>query len=117
MSSSNPKQRFEDIVFNINRILSYLNGYSFEQFADDPKTVDAVERCMQRITEAAIKLEPLNAQLLPEQDWVSMRGFGNALRHDYDLISEKIIWDIAKTKLPELKIDCERAIQTLEAAS
>lgn len=113
MSSSNPIQRFRDIISNIDRISQYLDGYHFNEFAHDLKTQDAVERCMQRITEAAIKLEPLNSDLLPEQDWVSMRGFGNVLRHNYDLISHDVIWDIACNKLPKLKLDCLRAIETL----
>ena len=56
MPSSQPKARFNDIVFNIERIMAYLQGFTFEAFVDDPRTVDAVERCMQRITEAAIRL-------------------------------------------------------------
>ena len=53
MPSSRPKARFNDIIFNIERIMAYLQGFTFETFVDDPRTVDAVERCMQRITEAA----------------------------------------------------------------
>lgn len=82
MPSSDPARRFRDIVENIDRIESYLDGYDLARFTQDPRTIDAVERCMQRITEAAIKLQPRAADLLPEQDWDAMRGFGNALRHD-----------------------------------
>lgn len=31
--------------------MAYLQGFTFEAFVDDPRTVDAVERCMQRITD------------------------------------------------------------------
>ena len=51
MPSSQPKARFNDIIFNIERIMAYLQGFTFEAFVDDPRTVDAVERCMQRITD------------------------------------------------------------------
>ena len=114
MPSSQPVRRFHDIIFNIERIAHYLEGYDFRRFADDPRTIDAVERCMQRITEAAIKLQPKAAELLPDQDWVAMRGFGNVLRHDYDLISERMIWEIAQDDLPRLLADCKRAVAVLE---
>ncbi len=55
------------------------------------------------------------AELLPDQDWDAMRGFGNVLRHDYDVISEKMIWDIARDFLPSLLEDCQRAVATIEA--
>jgi uncharacterized protein with HEPN domain len=114
MPSSEPTRRFRDILENVDRIESYLEGYDLVRFAQDPRTIDAVERCMQRITEAAIKLQPRAAELLPEQDWDAMRGFGNMLRHDYDRIAEALIWEIAKIDLPRLRADCLRAIAMLE---
>ena len=115
MPSSDPIRRFQDIVFNVDRIAAHLDGFDFDRFVNDPRTVDAVERCMQRITEASIKLHPTAAELLPDQDWDAMRGFGNVLRHDYDRISEKLIWEIAREHLPRLRADCARAIEILHA--
>ena len=115
MPSSDPVRRFRDIVENCDRIASYLEGYDVARFCADPRTVDAVERCLQRITEAAIKLHPRAAELLPEQDWDAMRGFGNVLRHDYDRIAEAVIWEVATGRLPGLRADCLRAIAALEA--
>ena len=115
MPSSDPVRRFGDIVENCDRIASYLEGYDLARFRADPRTVDAVERCLQRITEAAIKLHPRAAELLPEQDWDAMRGFGNVLRHDYDRIAEAVIWEVAADRLPVLRSDCLRAIVELEA--
>ena len=102
MPSSDPVRRFQDIVENVDRIESYLEGYDLPRFRADTRTVDAVERCLQRITEAGIKLQPRAVELLPDQDWNAIRGFGNALRHDYDLIAEAVIWEIATGRLPQL---------------
>ncbi|WP_299656553.1 HepT-like ribonuclease domain-containing protein [uncultured Jannaschia sp.] len=55
MPSSDPVRRFRDIVENVDRIENYLDGYDFAQFTQDPRTIDAIGRCMQRITEVAIK--------------------------------------------------------------
>ena len=107
MPSRNPRSRFNDVIFNIERIMVYLDGYDFERFLDGPRTIDAIERCMQRITEATIELQPQAVELLPCQDWDAMRSFGNVLRHDCDVISERMIWDIAQDYLP----GCSRIVR------
>ena len=53
---SHPKKCFLDIVQNIESIISYIGDRDYDSFVKDRRTVDAVERCLQRITEAAIKL-------------------------------------------------------------
>jgi uncharacterized protein with HEPN domain len=113
MPSSDPARRLLDIIANIDRITAYIAGMDRSAFAEDTKTVDAVERCLQRITEAAIKLQPNGALLLPHQDWDAMRGFGNVLRHEYDRISHDIIWDVVADDLPQLRQDCEAALKRL----
>ena len=45
-----------EIVDSCNKILKYTNGYSYEQFKDDDKTVDAVIRNFEIIGEAANNL-------------------------------------------------------------
>ena len=51
MSSSEPKRRLRDILENISRVRSYIEGITPQQFGSDPKTQDAVERCLERISE------------------------------------------------------------------
>jgi uncharacterized protein with HEPN domain len=47
---------FGDIIENIDRILSYTAGKSQTDFEADQMLVDATERCLSRISEAAVKL-------------------------------------------------------------
>lgn len=54
MPSSHPKKRFLGIIQNIESIISYIGDRDYDSFVKDRRTVDAVERCLQRITEAAI---------------------------------------------------------------
>lgn len=114
MPSSDPYFRFLDILNNIDRIERHLCGYTFETFCEDEKTIDAVERCFQRITEAAIKLRPLSEDLAPDQDWAAIRGFGNVLRHEYDNVAEQAVWRYATENLSGLRIDCAKALKTFE---
>jgi len=43
----------KDIVDAIRQIEEYINGYDFETFSTDPKTVDAVVRKLEIIGEAS----------------------------------------------------------------
>lgn len=58
MSSERERQRLEDIVANIEMIERYVADIPFETFRADDKAVNATERCLQRITEAVIKISP-----------------------------------------------------------
>ncbi len=53
MSKRDYRLLLEDILEAINKIKTYTNGLSFEQFVDDVKTLDAVIRNFEIIGEAA----------------------------------------------------------------
>jgi uncharacterized protein with HEPN domain len=67
LPSSNPRLRLEDILDNIDRIEEYTRLNTSENFVGDRKTQDAVERCLQRISEAATKLEGSVENMMPDQ--------------------------------------------------
>lgn len=111
MSSDREALRLGDIIDNIDRIESHIAGYDLRRFSSDQKTIDAVERCLQRITEAVIKIGPDRmATISPTTPAEAVRGMGNALRHDYDSIDLAIIWTTVTESLPLLRDDCRRAL-------
>lgn len=114
MPSEQPVRRLADIVDNIGLIAQYIGDMELTAFEDDSKTRDAVERCLERITEAATKPGPLAVELMPDQPWQKIRALGNRLRHEYDAIREDRLWDIVHADLPSLLLACENAIRDLE---
>ena len=85
MFTDRQRLRLEHIVENAERISGYVDGLTFDDFAARPMVLDAVERCLARITEAAIRVgEEVMARVAPDVPPHVYRGFGNALRHDYD---------------------------------
>lgn len=113
MSTRREVLRLQDVIENIGRIDGYVAGLSFEQFAADNRTVDAVERCLQRITEAVIKIGPERmAAISPQTPVDAVRGLGNLLRHDYDNLDLGTIWRTVQTSLPALREDCLVALGT-----
>lgn len=106
LPSSKPRRRFAEIVENIDRIMRYTAGMSADMFAGDDKTCDAVERCLGRISESAVKLGAAAERSAPEQPWPRIRAFGNVLRHGYDSIDSGRIWQIVEQDLPTLRRAC-----------
>ena len=113
MPSERPVRRVRDIVENIERIESYVQGLDQDGFQADGKTVDAVERCLSRISEAAVKLGPTAEATCPDQPWPDIRNFGNTLRHGYDLIDGHRVWRTIADDLPPLKAACTNALARL----
>lgn len=116
MPSRRPADRFSDIIFNIDAIGRYIVGMTEAQFRADARTIDATERCLSRISEAANKLGPLAEQLAPDQPWPAIRGVGNRLRHEYDVVDKGELWRTFTNDLQPLRIACNAAIEHLRAA-
>lgn len=114
-SKHDPADSLADIIENAERIERYLSGVDRTAFASSGLMRDAVERCMERVCEAAHRLGEHAAELMPDQPWGDIRGMGNRLRHAYDRISLDVIWNAARNDLPGLAMDARRALAQLQA--
>jgi uncharacterized protein with HEPN domain len=93
-----------DILGSIRLIEQYLEGYSFEKFSSDQKTVDAVVRNLEIIGEA-VKRAPADARTSrPEIEWKKIGALRDLLIHEYFGVDLEILWDVVKNKLPGLKV-------------
>lgn len=104
------------MIENLERIAEYTAGMDREAFGRDGRTRDAVERCLERVCEAAHRLGARAGELMPDQPWNDIRGMGNRLRHGYDRISLDVIWHAIDHDLPGLKTDARRTLKRLKAA-
>jgi uncharacterized protein with HEPN domain len=82
---------------------AFTSGMDFEEFRQDPKTVAAVERKLQIISEAAIRLGSDAETRCPGLPWRDIRGMGNWLRHQYERIELPLVWKTVQSDLPPLK--------------
>jgi len=94
LPSDKPSRRLQDVVENAQAILQYTSGMDLATFQRDRKTYDAVERCLERISEAAAKLGEMAPALVPGLPWRQIRALGNRLGHEYDAVREDRLWDI-----------------------
>jgi uncharacterized protein with HEPN domain len=112
-SRHDPADSVTDIIENAERVASYLTGMDRRTFEQDGRTRDAVERCLERICEAAHRLGEHAMGLMPGQPWGDIRGMGNRLRHAYDRVDLEIVWNTARDRLPALAAEARRALVRL----
>jgi uncharacterized protein with HEPN domain len=74
--SSDPVQRFQDIIDNIARTERFTAGLNSQTFAENEQTIYAVKHALLIISEAAVKLGSLAPDLCPGIDWRDVRALG-----------------------------------------
>lgn len=104
-------QSLRDIAEAIADIKHFTLGMNADVFRADPKTIAAVERKLQVISEAAIRLGDQAEVLCPGLPWRNIRGIGNWLRHQYDHVDVDSIWQTVTDDLPPLENAVLRALR------
>lgn len=103
MPSKNPAQRLRDIADNIDAIEMFTAGMTFDVFAEDRKTVYAVIRALEIVSEASRRLPPELKERHPDIDWVAVAAAGNVYRHEYEGVDEALIWHTVRHDLSTLR--------------
>jgi uncharacterized protein with HEPN domain len=110
LSFREPELLLRDISGAIGLIEEFTAGMDFDAFQQDAKTVAAVERELQVLSEAATRLGGEAEARYPGLPRRDMRGMGNWLRHQYERIELPVIWETVTEDLPALKSAVLRAL-------
>ena len=102
MSERHTKLLLGDIIDSVEKINTYTQSLTYDQFIEDSRTIDAVIRNLEIIGEASNRLPDELKDQTSEVDWHKIRGLRNRIVHGYFGINYKIIWDIVEDYLPEL---------------
>ena len=113
MSSKNPWQRLRDVVENVDVIASFVAGMNRDDFAADRKTVYAVVRALEIVSEASRRLDDNVKARHPEIDWTAVAAAGNVYRHEYEGVDIDLVWHTVKHDLGVL---CDAAVGELAAS-
>jgi uncharacterized protein with HEPN domain len=92
-----------DILDSIEKIENFVEGYDFEEFSRDAKTIYAVVRALEIIGEATKNLPNSLKVEHPEVPWRDMAGFRDKVVHGYFGVDLEVIWDTAVDDAPSLK--------------
>ncbi len=87
----------------IDKSFKYTAGYTFEQFCNDEKTVDATVFAISQIGELVKNISKETLMIYKDIEWNMIKGLRNRIVHDYEGINLKSIWIVIKNDLPELK--------------
>lgn len=93
----------DDIRNAIAEVEEFTRDMTFEAFAADKKTVNAVIRSLEVLGEATKGIPETFRRKHPDIPWSKMAGMRDVLIHDYMGVDLKTVWNVAKERLPELK--------------
>ena len=94
--------RLWDMLDAARTAVEFTNGLQYEDFLEDRKVRNAVERNLEIIGEAARRVSPQTRDEHPDIPWRSMIGLRNVLAHEYGEIRYEILWTIIGDKLAPL---------------
>ncbi len=111
MYSEKEANWLRDIIGYIDEVQDYAGGMGRDAFSADRRTLRAVERCLQNLTEAAVRIGENRWEILiATVDFHRVRGLGNRLRHEYDRIDALSIYELIDAHLDDLRAACQRAL-------
>ena len=101
----------EDISKRIEKIGSFIDGMSYDDFLKDDKTVSACIREIEVIGEATKQIPKEITDKFEELPWSLMAKMRDKLIHWYFEVDEEIIWNVAVDKLPPIKKQIDKIIE------
>ena len=112
MPSDTASVALRDIAHHIDLAVHFATGVDYEAFVADPRSVYAVTRCLEIISEASRRLPDDLKARHPSIAWKDMAGAGNIYRHDYEDVAAQHVWNAVQIDLPDLRVAIDRELAT-----
>ena len=106
--SRTPNETLVDIPHHIYLAVGFAEGMTYQAFCADIRTVYAVTRCFEIISEASRRLPKELKERHPGIPWTDIAGAGNTYRHRYEDVLERILWHTLTNALEPLKARLSR---------
>jgi uncharacterized protein with HEPN domain len=103
MPSRSEERWLGDILHHIELATKFVTGLDRETLKNDLRTLYAVTRCLEIISEASRRLPDDLKARHPAIAWKQMAGAGNIYRHDYEDVAAQLVWDTLERALPLLR--------------
>ncbi len=93
----------------------FIQGLSYEDFAGDKKTFNAVVRALEVIGEAAKNVPTAMRRKYPAVPWKEMAGMRDKVIHFYFGVNREAVWLAVKDRIPTLRPMIEQVLRDLES--
>jgi len=108
-----PIAYFEDIIEAGNSIVDFTHELDIQSYKENKLIRSAVERQFEIIGEALKELKKNCPEYFDQiSDASKIISFRNVIAHGYAFISDKLVWEVVKTKLPTLLSEVEKIISS-----
>jgi uncharacterized protein with HEPN domain len=114
MLSNKARLALFDIRENGKLACEFVAGLTYEEFERDRRTLYAVTRALEIISEAARRLPPELQARHPSLPWRAIMGVGNIYRHNYDNVAEQQVWRTVRESVPSLLAAVAEEIEALK---
>lgn len=92
----------------------FVEGFSYEEFINDRKTISAVVRELEIIGEASKQIPASIRKKYPDIPWSEMAGMRDKLIHFYFGVDMAIVWETIKTRIPKIEPLIQEVLNNLE---
>ena len=99
------------MIDHAERVIAYCEGYSYEEFLADTRTIEASVFNISQIGELAHLLEKTYDKQFPNVPWHDMYGVRCRIIHDYDGVNFALVWQIIRNDLPKLIKDLNEILK------
>ncbi|WP_127519960.1 HepT-like ribonuclease domain-containing protein [Mesorhizobium sp. Z1-4] len=103
MPSEDAARILQTILHNIGLARRFVEGHTLESFAADERTIYAVTRCLEIVSEASRRLPDDIKARHPAIPWTQIAGSGNVYRHDYEDVLASLLWNTVHKHLGGLE--------------
>src|SRR5580693_189357 len=91
-----------DIAHHVDLANAFVSGFELASFCAAPRTLYAVTRCLEIISEASRRLPDELKARHPSIEWREMAAAGNIYRHEYEDVAARRVWLTLTVSLPLL---------------
>ena len=102
MRSKSPRGPLLDIAENLHLAQEFVGDRDYQAFYDERRTLYAVIRCLEIVSEASRRLPNTLKARHPEIPWRDIAAAGNIYRHQYEDVLEQRVWRTVQDHLEPL---------------
>lgn len=109
------KSFLQHIIDEVNYILRKTGDLSYDSLIKDETLMRALLRSLEVIGEATKNISENFKRKYHDVNWREFAGLRDKLIHLYFGVNWKIVWDVVKTRIPELDVKLKSILKELNA--